>query len=383
MNTIPAILSGLAVLALLAWASLKSGFARWLFFRLYAWVKGDEMVGPSVLHNAPVNSPYQRWLDRARDEMPVYEGGPLQDIEHMDLPPWPQMGIGVRGIYLHLADYQMLDSHIIELPPGGETQRQAHLYEKGVYYLSGSGHTILQPHGGQSQEVSWSAGDLFSIPLNVPHQHRNDGDQPARLLVVTCFPLMLNLLDNEAFLKSNPGVFAERYDADPGYIEQTRELARLELAKNLVKDIRTTPPRENDFRGKGNRSIRWQMAGNRVLDMHISELPPGLVKKAHRISSNAIVLVLSGTGFTVLWREGAYRQRQRIDWKPGTLFSPPVFWYQQHLNSGSTPARYLAINVPGFVRNIGLHFEDQLEVDIDEVRDEWHREMKGRSGARG
>jgi hypothetical protein len=45
------------------------------------------------------------------------------------------------------------------------------------------------------------------------------------------------------------------------------------------------------------------------------------------------------------------------------------------LNTGSTPARYLAINSPALVRNIGLRFSDQLEVDVDEIRLEWEQAL--------
>ena len=379
VNTLIAVIMGLLVLAFAMFVAVKSGFARWLFFETYAWVRGDEVLGPSLVYNPPINSPYQRWLADTRDEWPLNEGPVLHDVENIPLHPWAQMGDGIEGLYLHFANYQMLDARIIEIPSQGEMKTQRHLYESGVYILRGSGNTRLQQEDKADQTINWEAGDLFSIPLNVRYRHRNSGDKPARLLLVTTFPLMLNLIDDEDFITDNPAVFAKRYDADHDYLETTSELARLELAANFVRDIRTTPARENDFRGQGNQSIRWKMAGNTALDMHISEMPPRMMKKAHRITSNAFVLVLAGTGCTVLWREGLYRQRKRVDWQPGTLFVPPVFWYQQHLNYGRTPARYLAINVPGLIRNLGLHFEDQLEADITAVKAEWKKELEKKS----
>jgi gentisate 1,2-dioxygenase len=105
-------------------------------------------------------------------------------------------------------------------------------------------------------------------------------------------------------------------------------------------------------------------------------MPPRQYKKAHRHASDAFILILSGKGFSLTWPEGAYHKRERIDWRPGTLFVPPTFWYHQHLNLSAEPARYLAINQPKIVRNLGLRFADQLEVDLDAVREEWRRALE-------
>lgn len=381
MNIGLTILASTVLLILSCYLAVKTGLARRVFFELYARVKGEDLLGPTVLHNPPDNSPYQRWLGKMRDEIPIFQGGVIHAIESAPLKPWPRLGDGVCGLYLRLAGNQMVDGLVLEIPPRGKTLSERHLYEKGIYFMSGSGYTLLEQEGLPTRRIEWQAGDLLSIPLNVRHQHCNVAEAPARMFLVTSFPLVLNLLDNEDFIANNPGTFPDRYDGTADYLDRAADIHRLEISANLVRDIRTTAIRSNDFRGKGNKSIRWLMAGNSMLSMHISELPPRMLKKSHRISSNALVLVLSGEGVTCQWREGAWKDRLRIEWKEGTVFAPPVFWYQQHLNRGKSPARYLAINVPNFVRNIGLHFEDQLEVDATEIADNWKRELAGKPAA--
>jgi gentisate 1,2-dioxygenase len=184
------------------------------------------------------------------------------------------------------------------------------------------------------------------------------------------------MVNSEDFIAHDTYAFTDRYDGSPDYLQRVKSLNEYEVSANFVEDIRLVSTRRNDFRGKGNETMRWLMAGNSMLHMHISELPPKMYKKAHRHSSDAFILLLSGRGFSVTWREADWDGRVRVDWQAGTLFVPPTYWYHQHLNSGPTPARYLAINVPNVVRNLGLYFKDQLEVDIDEIREEWKRDLR-------
>jgi hypothetical protein len=37
----------------------------------------------------------------------------------------------------------------------------------------------------------------------------------------------------------------------------------------------------------------------------------------------------------------------RVDWKEGSVFSPPDDWFHQHFNSGNSKATYLAITASG------------------------------------
>ncbi len=370
------ILAALGALVLVAVLLLHTGLARRAFFGLFAYVKGVEVLGPTVVREPPTDSPYETWLKQARLEVPMFEGLEIDDVATIALRPWPQMGEGVTGLYLRFADYQIIDGRVLEIPTRGMTASQRHVYETGVYFISGSGYTIMQQEGEQEQRVAWNQGDLLSVPLNVRHQHYSTGDQPARMLMVTSFPFVLNVIRSEEFITENPFVFSDRYDGAPDYFRRTKSAGDRAVSANFVEDIQSIDTHPYDYRGEGTETMRWLMAGNSMLSLHVSEIPPKMFMKAHRHSSDAFILLLSGEGFSVTWPEGAYHDRVRVDWKAGTLFVPPTYWYHQHLNTGSTPARHLAINAPALVRNIGLRFSDQLELDNEEVRAEWNRELE-------
>jgi len=116
-----------------------------------------------------------------------------------------------------------------------------------------------------------------------------------------------------------------------------------------------------------------------MIDLHVSEMPSKEYKRAHRHSSDAFVMLLSGNGYSITWPESQYEKRVRVDWHEGTLFVPPIYWYHQHLNPGDEPARYLAINAPILVTRLGLRFEDQLEPDLPEIEQEFKAEIAKRA----
>ena len=125
--------------------------------------------------------------------------------------------------------------------------------------------------------------------------------------------------------------------------------------------------------------MHWSMSGNSMIDMHVSEMPGGLYKKAHRHSSDAFILLVAGEGYSLTWPEGRYEDRVRVDWQEGTIFVPPIYWYHQHLNPGSEPARYMAINAPLLVTNLGLRFSDQMDVDLPQIEEEFNAEVAKRA----
>lgn len=371
-------LAVIGILLLATVIALKTGIARQAFFELFARVKGADVLLPTVVRVPPQNSPYQQWLERAKLEIPVHEGLVINDVKSIELHSWSKMGEGITGLYLNFADYQMSDGRLLEIPVGGKTASQRHLYEEGIYFMGGPGHTVILQEDEQPLRVDWNDGSLFSVPLNVRHQHFNDSDEPIRLLAVTSFPFVLNAFNNEGFINKNSFTFTDRFTNGEGFLDRNEQLEKYKVGRNFIDDVLQAETQEWNLRGKGVRIRRWNMAGNSMISLHTSEMPPETYKRAHRHSSDAFILLLSGKGYSLIWPEGSYHKRQRIDWQTGTLFVPPTYWYHQHLNSGSRPARYLAINVPELVINLGLRLEDDLNVDLVEVEQEWEQELATR-----
>ena len=332
-----------------------------------------ENVGPNRWRVKPVDTPYDHWFERHQAEFPSFEGLFIQDVRTVPLKPWPDKG--VNGLYVKMADYQIIDGWILEIPAKGSTKPQRHMFESGIYFFGGPGHTIIQQEGKQPQRVDWGHRSLFSVPLNVRYQHFNDSDKPVRLVAVTSFPFIMNSTDSEKFVFENPFRFTDRYDAQEDYLKTTERLRTRETATNIVKDALDFKLEAWNERGQGSTNMGWDMAGNSQIDMHVSEMPSKLYKAAHRHSSDAFVLLLSGEGYSITWPEGQYDKRVRVNWQEGTLFVPPIYWYHQHLNPGDGSARYLAINAPPIVRNLGLRFEDQLEPDLPEIQAEFKAEV--------
>jgi len=337
-----------------------------------------ERVGPTMWRVKPTDTPYEHWFAANKDKMPNYAGLVIQDARTEPLPKrWEQFG--VNGMYIKMADYQITDGWLLEIPAKGQIKTQKHMFEAGIYFFGGPGHIILQQKGKRPQRVEFKYRTLFSVPLNVQYQIFNDSDKPIRLVAVTSFPFSINSTNNEKYVWENDFAFTDRYDAEENFATYSEHVGKNDTVTNVVPDAVEFELDSYDQRGKGTTNMHWKMAGNAIIDMHVSDMPAGVFKKAHRHSSDAFILLTSGKGYSITWPEGRYKDRVRVDWQEGTIFVPPIYWYHQHYNpepEGS--ARYMAINAPPIVVALGLRFNDQLEIDLPEVEAEFKAELEKR-----
>jgi quercetin dioxygenase-like cupin family protein len=66
---------------------------------------------------------------------------------------------------------QVVSLTLGRLEPGESTRRHRHNYETIIYFLSGSGLSVVE-----GKEVRWTAGDAIYIPVWAWHQHVSSTD---------------------------------------------------------------------------------------------------------------------------------------------------------------------------------------------------------------
>jgi hypothetical protein len=157
--------------------------------------------------------------------------------------------------------------------------------------------------------------------------------------------------------------FNDRFDASPDFFKRDERIRQRWEQANFVKDIRSAEVVAWQERGEGNASMYWDMAGNTILEPHISEFEVGSYKLGHRHPYEAIILTLNGRGFSLAGKNNLKdNEAVKMDWKTGSVVSPPFFWFHQHFNTGATVARYLAITEGDFPKRLGIPLEvEQIE----------------------
>jgi quercetin dioxygenase-like cupin family protein len=301
---------------------------------------------PSAAETAPIVEridPYAEW--RQREEVPLAGGIYVRDMRELEVGDWPRKG--VKGTLLYLDGEDESDVHVVEIPPGGATNPERHMYDEAVYVVSGRGTASVWYDEGKKQTFEWGEGSFFCLPTNMNYQFFNiSGSQPARYFSVTNLPAMMRQFHSEDFIFNCPFNFNDRYTGESDYFSGEGKLYRGRLWEtNFVPDIRKMKLFEWKERGGGGTNAFFMLAGG-TINSHVSRFQPGTYKKSHRHGPGAHLYIIQGEGY-VLTQRGK-EERIRCDWSEGSLYLSGAGegqWLHQHFNVGETPAAYLVLGV--------------------------------------
>ena len=299
------------------------------------------MPGPSQAEPRFLVDPYLDWI--AAEGVPAIEDFCV-DLNKVETRPWPRFGVDGAAVHMKgRGDFMSL--FVLDLPPGGKSEPQRHLYEEVFYVLSGHGTVVTESMDGRPHSFEWGPRSLFALPLNAPYRLFNgSGVERARLVSSNNLCMMMNALRNERFIFDNPFAFAEREGRDI-YFEGEGALVpnyggRPMWETNFVPDIGSFALGERKTRGAESGNMVFILAEG-TMHAHCSEMPVGTYKKAHRHDADFHVFIVSGQGYSLFWFEGETEFR-RYDWHDGCVFAPTDMLFHQHFTISPQPVRYMA-----------------------------------------
>jgi mannose-6-phosphate isomerase-like protein (cupin superfamily) len=314
----------------------------------------------SEYHERGETTAYERFLER--ENIPVYTGWAKQ-MYTAPVKPWKRHGTGVSGAYANLEGTGgSVDNWVMEIAPGATSKPVRHMYDENLLVLSGEGETHIWREAAPEKKVviRWKKGTLFVPPLNTWHQHFNKGSEPARIVAETTLPLIMDIYRSNDFVFNNPFDFTDRYNSEPDYFDPensvnygpTTDHHSLSVV-NLVRNVWTA---RLFNAGQGYKDIdRHFNMSESSIGSHVEQFPVGTYERAHYHNAGATIVLLTGTGYSLLWpssvsdtpwKDGKGDQVHRTNWESGVLFVPPTNWYHQHFNNGTEPARFIRLGSP-------------------------------------
>ena len=297
---------------------------------------------------------YERWMEK--EGVPIVEGYGVTDVSKIPLKGWKRLGC--EGAYLQFRGLEGITGvYVGRVAPGSALQPERHLYEKVIYIIQGEGVAEIQQRDRVPQSISWRTGSLFSPPLNALHRLINHANTPALFLAVTTAPMVLDHFHNEQFVFNSDFSFADRYDGERDYFEarNDRYLAANNRQwiweTNFIPDARKALIDAQEQKGAGVNITQFEISNNTLIG-HLAEWPMGRYHKAHYHGGGAVLVILRSEGYSLMWpndlgtrpyESGHGEKVVRVDWVPGSVFSPPTHWFHQHFNTGAEPALQLAL----------------------------------------
>ena len=184
--------------------------------------------------------------------------------------------------------------------------------------------------------------------MNTLHRLMNYVIEPALFLAVTTAPMALDHYHNEKFVFNSDFSFNDRYDAEQNYFEPRHERYLATNNRqwiwetNFIPDVRKAQIDAQEQKGTGVNLTQFEISNNTLIG-HLAEWPVGRYHKAHFHGGGAVLVILRSEGYSLMWpnhlgtrpyENGFGDEVVRVDWVPGSVFSPPTNWFHQHFNTG-------------------------------------------------
>jgi oxalate decarboxylase/phosphoglucose isomerase-like protein (cupin superfamily) len=328
-------------------------------------------------------TPYDTYMEE--QEIPIYREIGVRRVQDLPRKPWKKTG--GSGTFIQLLGTEGLwGCYVIEVPGAGALNPEKHLYEEVYLVVDGRGSTEVWTEGnGKKLTFEWQRGSLFSIPINATHRIVNATRSPALLLAGTTAPNVMNMFSNPDFIFNCSYQFKDRFDPTDDYYKPKEEIEPDPLRglamrqTNIIPDIINCELPLDNRRSPGYRRIEPHMTGNNFY-LWIGQHENGRYSKAHAHGSAAVLVCLTGKGYTYTWpaslgqtpwKDGKGDQVRRQDYEPvGLVSAAPMGgnWFHAHFGISKEPLRlsaWFGPNAPGRERGRpGEHHTDYGAIDI-------------------
>ena len=320
---------------------------------------------------------YDRWIEK--QGVPIHRGYFIEDLRTLEVGYWPQREC--KAAFIQLMGMEgIAEARLTEVDPGATLPPLKFALDEVVYCLSGQGLATVWTESTDKKLFEFGPRSLFLIPRGTYRQLGNArGTRPLRLLHNNYLPVAMSLEPDVDFFFNNhfshPELLQPKGDELYSIAKRAPGMGRgATWYGNFFTDMAAwqqfVPHRQ---RGGGGHVVdisfpRSPMGG------HMSVVPPGRYKKAHRHGPGRVIVIPAGEGYSIMWPEG--KEKVIAPWHEGSMFTPPDRWFHQHFNVSVTPVRYLALAPLPQFSGTSEKVEDRKRDMIDYPDEEpWIRQM--------
>jgi quercetin dioxygenase-like cupin family protein len=301
--------------------------------RVFLRGMSSEQYGLKEFRDAQLEAPRVRNDDVVVDDAAVGHSG-----DSADSRTWWRIGPGDEQFLT-----QNLQVHFVEIPAGKSNHGHGHQNEAVFYILQGKGYEIHD-----DKKYPWEAGDLAIVHVDSVHRHFNDGDGPAKALVIKAKStwMYFNLIQQgRSGPVENEDTFGPREDWTKVWTPGIEEKSKVVKAADTVWET-TQDGKIRLLCSKDTPNVRVTS-----VDIYEQEIAPGSRSAKHLHMADEVAYVLSGQGQSLQWEvesEIADRYYARVakepttwDFKADDTVYVPQNHVHQYVNTGDEPLRIL------------------------------------------